>query len=852
MAAKHSFFCVPFQRDTDLSVRGSRVAVTWIEWECGGGEHVCWRVNEGDRIVEERRLRITDGTPDRLHCCLAGSSHHSLEQFVPFREPRSSAVVLSDRRETTAGTSLRSEASAFARLRRDKPARHAAALQEGALSGEPPSSAVDDTRSGNGGGAVLSGSRDCGGGAPLHSDGELPVFEVFWVGANKGRARVFHAGSGQDVAVVEALSDCDCGEIAVACGGAGDVWLAVQVWRKGDMPGIELWQRSGGNWLRHVHAPCGGDFVGQPALAIAADGTAVLVWTAFAGGRSAVGGVLVAPNGAVTVLQPFAIQDHQVVHPAVAADGVGVFCLAACVERRIQLPGGDLGHHSRIVSAILEPSAASWHTEGESVIDYAMNPWMAGYAGRRRCPSLVGDPDEGFWVFFEEKLDPGSMSPGPGRLIMRRGGDSAEMIVDNGRSGYHVARQLCADGMLAVAGILQEQRYQASPPAYQIRPIDIAAPHPLRPADLPNNSDAPLFVDKKPRHDGQVGFSERPRDGEYQLYFGDPHLHSSLSADLEGDQEELYLFARDVAKLDFAAFTENDYVGFTHPLTDFAWERSKRNAAIFNEPGQFTTFVGWEYTLHAGPGSPGTRNSHRSVLFAGDDGPLFSWIDGDTPLPEDLVRRMQGQRVLLHHHHPSGYDITDDQLERNIEICSGWWNCMANNSFVSALHGLLAQGLQLGFIGGSDNHERNPGLGGALTGAWATENTREAIFAAFRARRVFATTGLRPDLRLTVAGARMGSSAETAIPPDVHVQVSCEAPIRSIEIIRDGAVAMQRLFKDTAVDLLWSDEECPRGKHYYYAHVVFEGETETLPWNRAPAFGIDAWTSPVWVRLAEV
>jgi len=354
-------------------------------------------------------------------------------------------------------------------------------------------------------------------------------------------------------------------------------------------------------------------------------------------------------------------------------------------------------------------------------------------------------------------------------------------------------------------------------------------------------------VDRKPPQAGRVGLPERPRDGEYQLFFGDPHLHSSLSADLEGDQEELYLFARNVAKLDFVAFTENDYVGFTHPLTGFDWERSKRNAAIFNEPGLFTTFVGWEYTLHAGPGSPGMRNSHRSVLFADDDGPLFPWIDGDTPLPEDLARRLQGQRVLLHHHHPSGYDVTDDELERNIEICSGWWNCMARDGFVSALHDLLAQGLKLGFIGGSDNHERNPGLGGAVTGVWAAENTREEIFEAFRARRVFATTGLRPDLRFTVAGACMGSSAETAAAPDVHVQVSCRTPIRNIEVIRDGAVVMQRLFGDTAVDLLWSDEDCPPGEHYYYAHVVFEGEAETLPWNQSPAFGIDAWTSPVWI-----
>ena len=56
--------------------------------------------------------------------------------------------------------------------------------------------------------------------------------------------------------------------------------------------------------------------------------------------------------------------------------------------------------------------------------------------------------------------------------------------------------------------------------------------------------------------------------------------------------------------------------------------------------------------------------------------------------------------MLLHHHHPRGYDITDDSVERNIEICSGWWNCMEIPAFVEKLHELLNSGLRLGFFGG--------------------------------------------------------------------------------------------------------------------------------------------------------
>ena len=54
------------------------------------------------------------------------------------------------------------------------------------------------------------------------------------------------------------------------------------------------------------------------------------------------------------------------------------------------------------------------------------------------------------------------------------------------------------------------------------------------------------------------------------------------------------------------------------------------------------------------------------------------------------------------------------------------------------------------------------------------------------------------------------------------------------------------------------DDDCPAGRNWYYAHVQFAvsdpalrdldwGLPEPLPWNLKPAYGIDAWTSPVWI-----
>ncbi|MCF7838891.1 MAG: DUF3604 domain-containing protein [Candidatus Marinimicrobia bacterium] len=531
------------------------------------------------------------------------------------------------------------------------------------------------------------------------------------------------------------------------------------------------------------------------------------------------------------------VPGHVVSRSVTAVDGAGIPHLATCVERLVELDGGDVNWHSRIVTANLR--GGHWTINGESCIDYAMNPWMAGYAGRRRIPMLTSDPAGGAWVFFEEKLDPRAMNPGPGRLIMRRVGESTEYVLLSGHSEYHVAEQPLPDGRLAVASLTQHDRYEARPPAYELHLVSPNGPLEQRPADLPDNARARPFG-------GAVRSPQpRPAAGERQLFFGDPHLHSALSGDLEGDQEELYPIARDVAQLDFVAFTENDYAGFTRPLTPAAQRRSQANAEQWNDPGAFTAFQAWEYTLHRTPLRPDALNSHRCVIFPGAAAPMLSWLAVENSAA--LARLLHGQPVLLHHHHPSGYDITDDTVECNIEVCSGWHNCMENPAFVEKLHALLNAGLRLGFIGGSDNHERNPGLGGALTGVWAKANTRQAIFEALADRRCFATTGPRPDLRFEISGIPMGSRGTVTGTPTLRVAVRNETPIRAIHIIRDGEMVHQQTFDAPEALLEWRDENAAHASHWYYAHIRFIGEVKSLPWNRAPLRGVDAWTSPVWI-----
>ena len=79
--------------------------------------------------------------------------------------------------------------------------------------------------------------------------------------------------------------------------------------------------------------------------------------------------------------------------------------------------------------------------------------------------------------------------------------------------------------------------------------------------------------------------ADYPNTGELSLFFGDLHVHSRISADLDGEPDELYHFARDVAQLDFMALTDNDFTWFTEPLRADVWERLQSHGQLLLRAG---------------------------------------------------------------------------------------------------------------------------------------------------------------------------------------------------------------------------------------------------------------------------
>ena len=479
-----------------------------------------------------------------------------------------------------------------------------------------------------------------------------------------------------------------------------------------------------------------------------------------------------------------------------------------------------------------------------------------GYLGRRTAPMLL-QHGEDVWLLWERKADHrGSTSDVVGDLLgcpIKGGVWQSPVLLQTGLLDYHMAHPRRADDDRFV--LLASQLPRNNRRIYHRLVGNLEDTKPFvqddwpgwRPVDLPVQAE--LTERQSIQAEGKT----------YQLYWADMHCHSGLTADAEGEQDELTHYARDRAKLDVVVFTNNDFL-YDVPLTEYEYALGNFFAGLYSRPGEFLSLPGYEWTSRipgvatADVSDPanwtkpyGNRSypNHRSVIYLPKGGPVVRYpeVGNDVAALNEAVARAGGITLTQHDaFQPSGHPV-----EVGMELTSGWRNYIAR--VPDLFHDPLNQGARLGFVANGDSHRRAPGLSGALTGIYAERLTAESILDALRARRCFATNGSRIFIDARADGTLMGQETKISQRPvTLSLHSVGTRPIVSAVLVRDGQQI--RTFRGNGSKTLrleHADEDLSPGTHWYYWRISQERDAPPLPGNLMVAHGHLAWSTPNWV-----
>lgn len=484
-----------------------------------------------------------------------------------------------------------------------------------------------------------------------------------------------------------------------------------------------------------------------------------------------------------------------------------------------------------------------------------------GYLGRRVAPLLL-DAGDSVWLLWERKSNHGGSTPNNlGDLLGRpiEGGEhwGVPVRLHQERVDYHLTHPAIAsaDGKFSCLASKLPRNYRRR---YERFEFDLSETTPFEQDEWTGWNPVALPIPEEQPGRQAVTIDDK----EYKLYWGDFHCHSGLTADAEGEPDEMMYYARDRARLDVVAFTNNDFI-YDVPLTQYEYALGNMLAQVETRPGEFIAMPGFEWTSRV-PGIEGVPDgdpanytppyknksypNHRSVVYPPSGGPLVHYheVDNDIAVLNEAVRRAGGITLTQH----AAFRASGHPVEVGMELTSGWGNYI--NKVPDLFHDPLNGKARLGFVACGDTHRRAPGLAGALTGLYLEELSAEAVLDALRNRRCFATAGSKILLDSRANGAFMG---EDTTAPERQATLTLRAvgtrPIRSAILIRDGEqIASFKGTEDRKKDVTFThvDRGLESGTHWYYWEVRQEREAPLwLPGNAAAAHGHLAWSSPHWV-----
>lgn len=603
----------------------------------------------------------------------------------------------------------------------------------------------------------------------------------------------------------------------------------------------------------------------RPQIAALDDGRVFLAYDCYADGTY---GVVLGElhDGRLDVVKTLSRQGERWLTPKILANGDTVYLLWIALREAED----DLGIRDHVACAMTGSfrdgefaHLCNPHHPEDALITADLREGLLaseaymGYHGLRRNPYFSVADDGRMWLFWEMRVE-AERNASAARLVGRvlqgdnTWGPARELF--DGENSYAVPSRFYGD-RLPVAYLDREaegERVVCS----TFAPVSQGAEYRLDPTKWSRWRTASVDLPNKDRTPVRVG------DRELRMFWADTHCHSVLCPDAEGEPDELIQFARDIAGLDAVCLVDNDFYPFK-ALTEPEWNTHEQLSAHYTEPGCFVVFPGWEFTFHR-PDLINTMN-HRTVFYPRPGGVIYRRIDAESDTDAKLLALLQETDAICYPHHMT-YEITNPAVDRNVEIVSSWRVCMAESDFT--LQQLLA-GHRFGFIGSSDAHRANPGLGGAWTGVYAEELTPESLAEAYRARRLVATQGFPIFINFEVAGSFIGEEGECSGTPAIRAEIRAPRPIETIEVLRDGNSihTIENCGDQACIDI--TDDDAASGTHFYFLQIklvgdpsyntdaaensyrVFDGYGGRYPHNLARARGVFAWTSPIWVEVGK-
>jgi len=317
------------------------------------------------------------------------------------------------------------------------------------------------------------------------------------------------------------------------------------------------------------------------------------------------------------------------------------------------------------------------------------------------------------------------------------------------------------------------------------------------------------------------------------LYWGD--FHVNLHPEHMDRLDECFAAARDVLDffpLAYYPFEWREIGGFRQesagqrPLFLDQWKAVCAKTAACNDPGRFVCFPGYEW--HGDRRRWGDHN----VFYKTDDAPL----DAADTLSElyDHLRACDGLAIPHHVGYQPGergkdWAVFDERLSPLVEIFSSHGSSegygsplpMERNTGMgplvqagSAATGLTA-GHHFGLIASGDLHNVYPTQWGTgVAACYATDLTRDALWDAFHARRVYAVTGDRIRLDVEVAGLPMGAIGRAKPPYRIRVRAEGSDAIARVELLRNNVVI-------GGTFLPFDPNNVPTGRRPYKFHAAF-------------------------------